>query len=292
MTCSMTAFASQEREIGSQVFVWEFRSVNHRYLDIALRLPDNLRFLEPGVRKQIGQCIKRGRVECNLLYRKTVGVESADFRPDIHYPRLDGLMQTLARIEAEYPRSWQPYTVLDVLNWPGILQQTQTEYQSLAPDILSLLQETLDKAVETRLNEGRQLAHLIGERGQAIRSLAADTRPRLPAVLHDIRQKIRQRLDDLVNQPDPDRLEQEMVYLAQRLDVTEELDRIETHVEEIFRVLKQPEPAGRRLDFLIQELNREANTLGSKSQDSETTRAAIEMKVLIEQMREQVQNLE
>ncbi len=292
MTRSMTAFASHQREIGGQVFVWEFRSVNHRYLDIALRLPDNLRFLEPDVRKQISHYIKRGRVECNLLYRRTTGAESADFKLEINEERLARLIQVVTRIESDYPRSWQSLSCLDVLNWPGILQQTQTEYETLAPDILALLQDTLDKAVETRSNEGRQLALIIGERGQTIRCLATDTRQRIPAILQDIRQKIQQRLNDLVSQPDSDRLEQEMVYLAQRLDVTEELDRIETHVEEMFRVLKQPEPAGRRLDFLIQELNREANTLGSKSQDSVTTKAAFEMKVLIEQMREQVQNLE
>ncbi|MGI9211512.1 MAG: YicC/YloC family endoribonuclease [Methylococcaceae bacterium] len=292
MTHSMTAFASREREIAGQIFVWDIRSVNHRYLDIALKMPDQFRFMESDVRKLIGQSLKRGRVDCSLQYRKNTGAETTGFALNINRERLECLMKTLADIEREYPRSWQAISPMEVLNWPGVLQQTQTEYESLAAELLTVLQEALDKAVEVRSGEGRQLAGFMEERCQTISTLARDTRVRIPAVLLEIKQKIRQRLLDLSTSPDPDRLEQEMVYLAQRLDVTEELDRIETHVLEIFRVLKQAEPAGRQLDFLIQELNREANTLASKSQDSTTTKAAVEMKVLIEQIREQAQNLE
>ncbi len=291
MTRSMTAYASHEREIGGQIFVWEIRSVNHRYLDIALRLPDSFRFMEADIRKQIGHFIKRGRVECGLLHRKT-GVDAGGTALALNPERLDQLLQTVADIENRYPRSWQTFSALDVLNWPGILQQTPIDYETLAPDILALLDKTLKDAVMARSNEGQQLAGFIEERCRGLQTLAAATRARIPAVLQDIRNKIQQRLSELVASPDNDRLEQEMVYLAQRLDVSEELDRIEAHVQEILRVLRQSEPAGRRLDFLIQELNREANTLGSKSQDTETTRAAVDMKVLIEQAREQVQNLE
>jgi uncharacterized protein (TIGR00255 family) len=292
MIRSMTAFANRERDIGGLVFGWDIRSVNHRYLDIALKMPDNFRFLEAEVRKLIGQSIKRGRVDCSLLCRKTGVTGSSGPGFDINRERLEGLMRTLASIEAAHPRTWQPLSALDLLNWPGILEQTQTEYESLAPELLALLQETLDKAIAVRCSEGQQLADLIGERCQTLLTLTRETRLRVPLVLHDIRDKIRQRLNELACNPDPDRLEQEMVYLAQRLDVTEELDRLATHLQEIQRVLQQTEPAGRRLDFLIQELNREANTLGSKSQDRQTTQVAVEMKVLIEQMREQVQNLE
>lgn len=289
MTSSMTGYASNEREFAGQLFVWELRSVNHRYLDMALKLPDGFRFIEPEVRRMISTHIKRGRIDCGLFCKKTALDTSA---LTLNHEQLKLLLDTLKNIETSYPRDWQAIDLMAVMNWPGVLQQTRIEYEDMAGEILRLLEETLLQATKTRQDEGRQLAALIRERCHSMTVLVETTRQRLPLVLLEMRQKISQRLAEISANPDMERLEQEMVYLAQRLDVSEELDRIDTHLGEILKVLVQTEPAGRRLDFLVQELNREANTLGSKSQDGETTRAAVEMKVLIEQLREQAQNLE
>jgi uncharacterized protein (TIGR00255 family) len=288
MTRSMTAFASAELDIDGWLFSWEVRSVNHRYLDIALRLPDAFRFLEPEMRNRIGVHLKRGRVECVLSWKRTEQGE-ADIR--VHRDLVARLLNAAREVE-ELSGPLAPFSAFEVLKWPGALHEPETDRERLAPRVLDLLTATLERAVEVRAAEGRQLAGLIEDRCRKIKEHAAAARSRVPEILQAIRQKIMQRLAEIAANPDPDRLEQEMVYLAQKLDVTEELDRLDTHTDEVVRTLKQKEPVGRRLDFLLQELNREANTLGSKSADTETTRASVEMKVLIEQMREQIQNIE
>lgn len=285
----MTAFAGAEREIVGWLFSWEVRSVNHRYLDISLRLPDAFRFLEPEVRGRIGAAIKRGRIDCCLSWKKTAQGEAAI---NLNRALVSQLLAAAREVEALSTKPLAPFDAFEVLQWPGALHEPETDREQLGLGVLELLGEALQKAVACRENEGRQLAALVEDRCLKIKEQAASARARLPLVLQAVRAKVVARLAEVSATPDNDRLEQEMVYLAQKLDVAEELDRLDTHVEEVLRSLKQKEPVGRRLDFLLQELNREANTLGSKSADVETTRASVEMKVLIEQMREQIQNIE
>lgn len=289
MAHSMTAFAGAEREILGWQFSWELRSVNHRYLDIALRLPDAFRFLEPEVRSLVGASLKRGRVDCTLSWKKA---EQGAATVRVNRALVTQLLAAAREVEELNGAPLASFDAIDLLKWPGALHEPEPDREALASGALALLGEALARMVEGRATEGRLLAGLIEERCLKMKEHAAGARARLPEVLQAVRQKVVARLAEISAQPDNDRLEQEMVYLAQKLDVAEELDRLGAHLDEVLRTLRQPEPIGRRLDFLLQELNREANTLGSKSADAETTRASVEMKVLIEQMREQVQNIE
>jgi len=289
MIRSMTAFAGGERENEGWVFAWEIRTVNHRFLDISLRLPEAFRFLESDTRARIGQSIKRGRVDCTFTWKKT---EQGQTDIQLNRPLVASLLAAAREVEQLGATPLAPFNAFQILQWPGTLHQPETDREALATNALTCLSETLEKLVVGREAEGRQLAALIEERCWGIRIHVAKARQRLPEVLQAIRAKIVTRLSELSADFDQDRLEQEMVYLAQKLDVAEELDRLETHLAEVSRTLLQKEPVGRRLDLLLQELNREANTLGSKSADTETTRVSVEIKVLIDQMREQVQNVE
>lgn len=288
MIRSMTAFAGNETEIGDLTISCELRSVNHRYCDISLRLPDRLRFAEADLRSAIAAKINRGKVECSLSYKKQAK-NGQNFT--INTDAVATLLAAAAGIERQMlgPLS---FSALDVLAFPGIQQEPDIDKEQLNLSIAGLVNQSLLQLLEAREREGAQLKLLIEERCEKMLSFAALAGKRLPEVLLLIRNKLKDRIAELVVQPDFDRLEQELVLLAQKLDVSEELDRLETHINEVLRVLKQKDPVGRRLDFLMQELNREANTLGSKSTDKEMTRIAIELKVLIEQMREQVQNIE
>jgi uncharacterized protein (TIGR00255 family) len=286
---SMTAFAGAERQIDGWLFSWELRAVNHRYLDVSPRLPDLFRNLEAEIRNLVAARLKRGRLEINLAIKKSMG-DSPGLR--LETGLLKDLLATARALEALSERPLQPFSALDLMRWPGVLHEAEIERERLAPEVLKLLDEALDRLVAARATEGAQLAELIESRCRSIEEQIQAVRARMPQVLDAIRQKLLARLAELAAKPDPDRLEQEWVYLAQKLDVSEELDRLATHLAETRRALRQNEPAGRRLDFLLQEMNREANTLGSKSADAETTRASVEMKVAIEQMREQVQNVE
>ncbi len=285
----MTAFAGAEREIENWAFSWEIRSVNHRYLDMALRLPDSFRFLEGEIRNRISQSVKRGRLDVSLTQKRSQTSESG---LELNIPLLKQLLSATAEIEAIADRPLGNFTALELLRWPDVLCESETNREQLAPLLLGLLGDALVKIVAVRTNEGAQLAELIETRCQKMREHIASVRQRMPEVLASMRQKILSRLAEITARPDQDRLEQELVYLAQKLDVAEELDRLDAHITETLKTLRQTEPSGRRLDFLLQEMNREANTLGSKSADSETTRASVELKVLIEQMREQIQNIE
>lgn len=289
MIRSMTAFAGTEHEKDGWVFAWEIRSVNHRFLDIALRLPDTFRFLEPMARARIGEHIKRGRIDCTLTWKKTEQ-GTADIR--LNQPLVEQLIKAAHAVENIAEGRLAPYNAIQVLQWPGALHQPEADREQLASHALSLLGDTLEKLLTGRETEGQQLAQLIRDRCQRIHAEVQTARQRLPDVLQAVRSRVLARLAEVSAAPDTDRLEQEMVYLAQKMDVAEELDRLETHLAEVTRTLNQREPVGRRLDFLLQELNREANTLGSKSADAETTRSSVEIKVLIEQMREQIQNIE
>jgi uncharacterized protein (TIGR00255 family) len=286
---SMTAFAGAEREIGGWAFSWEIRSVNHRYLDIALRLPDSFRFLEGEIRSRIGLGAKRGRLDVILVQKKT---QVAETGLDLDIEVLRKLLVASAKVEVLHGKPLGNFSAIELLRWPGVLRESDTDREQLAPLLLELLGEAMDKLVSVRANEGAQLAELIGTRCLKMREHIAAVQKRLPEVQAGLRQKILARLAEITARPDQDRLEQELVYLAQKMDVAEELDRLEAHISETLKTLRQKEPSGRRLDFLLQEMNREANTLGSKSADTETTRASVELKVLIEQMREQIQNIE
>ena len=287
MIKSMTAFADGEIVVDNLTILCELRSVNHRYSDLSVKLPDRLRFVESDVRRLVAEKLKRGKIECSISYKRQTGAQSFAVNEEM----VQKLLDATNRIEAlmQTPLS---FSALDVLAFPGVQQDNETDREVLREHIVSLLESSIAKMLETRAREGAQLAILINDRCEKILQLVVSARERLPVVLNLVRSKLIARIEEVVAQPDNDRLEQELVILAQKLDVDEELDRLQTHVLEVQRALKQQEPIGRRLDFLMQEMNREANTLGSKSADRDMTQISIDLKVLIEQMREQIQNIE
>ncbi len=288
MTRSMTAFANEKSEIGSWLISWELRSVNHRFLDLSLRLPEGFRFLEPKIRNLTSAVLNRGKIDCTLICTKKEAV-SAQSR--VNAAALSQLLSSLKEIEAAVVDS-RAYSALEILAWSGILQEEKVDGEKLAAQILQILGATLENLVNTREREGARLSELIEERCALLETQVLAARQRIPMVLKNVREKMISRFAEISSSPNADRLEQEMVYYAQKSDIAEELDRLDSHIGEVRQVLESPDPIGRRLDFMMQELNREANTLGSKSVDTATTQISVEMKVLIEQMREQVQNIE
>lgn len=288
MIRSMTAFAGTEVEIGNLTLTCELRSVNHRYSDINIKLPERLRFIESELRTLIAGKISRGKIECSLNYKK----QAKDGQTFIvNTQAVASLLAATDAIEQQMSAALS-FSALDVLAFPGIQQEPETDKEVLAEAISNLVTQALAQLHEVRGREGAQLKLLIEDRCFKMQHYVVLASKRLPEVLNSLRRKLKERIRELVAEPNFDRLEQELVLLAQKLDITEELDRLQTHITEVLRVLNQPEPVGRRLDFLMQELNREANTLGSKSQDKDMTQISIELKVLIEQMREQIQNVE
>jgi uncharacterized protein (TIGR00255 family) len=288
MIRSMTAYAGNETEIGDLTINCELRSVNHRYCDINIKLPDRLRFIEADLRSIIAARINRGKIECSLSYKKQVK-DGQGF--NVNIDAVTALLAATDQIE-EHMLAPLSFSALDVLAFPGIQQEPDADKTRLNEGITHLVKQTLTQLLEVREREGAQLKVLIEERCLKTQGFIQSASQRIPQVLLLIRNKLKDRITELVAQPDFDRLEQELVILAQKLDISEEMDRLDTHITEVLRALNQKEPVGRRLDFLMQELNREANTLGSKSTDKEMTQIAIELKVLIEQMREQIQNIE
>jgi len=287
MVHSMTAFARVERAGSQGTLVWELRSVNHRYLEPHLRLHDALRDLEGAVREGLRQGLSRGKVECTLRLH-----EDSNGKPlKVDHVRAAQLVAAAEEV-AGLIKQPAPLNPLEVLSWPGVLVADASDPQALNAEALALFDEALAELKAGRLREGQELARLINERLDQMATEVTILRALVPQMLAAQRQKIIDRFGDLKAELDPQRLEQEMVLLAQKSDVAEELDRLSTHVNEVRRVLKSGGAAGRRLDFLMQELNREANTLGSKAFDPRSTQAAVNLKVLIEQMREQVQNIE
>ena len=288
MISSMTGFARQESSGPFGALVCEIRSVNHRFLDASLRLPDNCRALESELRQQLAQALRRGKVDCTLQLRAVqAGAQSLEVDP----AALQRVLARVSEIVAAQPAAAY-VDALDVLRWPGVLREEETDGEQLLAAVRALFGATLTELGAARRREGDRLGALIEQRCVALGELVAQVRARMPEIQARVRSRLQERLAELGGELNQDRIEQEIVLLLQRLDVAEELDRLVGHIEEARRTMASPEPAGRRLDFLLQEFNREANTLSSKSQDLETTRAAVEMKVLIEQMREQVQNLE
>ena len=284
----MTAFARAELRGELGELVWELRSVNHRYLELSVRLPEELRALEPVVREHVGRRLSRGKVDCALRFRPRPGAAG---NLQVNERLVEQLLAAVEAVQASLPGSHNP-TPMDVLRWPGVVEIPEQDLGPVQAAASDLLDQAIADLVKARDREGEHLAELIRQRCAAMREQVERARARIPEVLTGLRERLRNRLAELAGEIDPARLEQELVMLAQKLDVAEEMDRLDTHVGEVERVLGQREPVGRRLDFLMQELNREANTLGSKSVDSETSQVSVEMKVLIEQMREQVQNVE
>ncbi|HEX5046950.1 MAG TPA: YicC/YloC family endoribonuclease [Gammaproteobacteria bacterium] len=284
----MTGFATAETLLPPFRLVWEIRSVNHRFLELGFRLPDEARAFEPECRDLVAGRLKRGKVDCTL---KVVAATGELPEATVSEDALRGLRALADGVRAVFPDA-RPLSVGEVLRSPGVLREPQLKLAALGEPVRSGLRAALDALQAARRREGERIGELLEKRNVAITALLAGARPLLDGVQVRYREKLRERLQRLDVQAQPERIEQELVLLAQRLDVAEEVDRLTTHVAELRDVLARDEPVGRRLDFLIQELNREANTFASKVQDEALTRAAVELKVLIEQMREQVQNLE
>jgi len=288
MIRSMTAFARVEKNTEKGLISWEIRSVNHRFSEVSLRLPEEFRPLEPKIRDIISSHIKRGKIDANLRFQPTV---STELTIDIDREFADKLAHATREIDQMLYNA-APVNALDVLRWPGVIRTPEQDLTQLESDILSLLEEALGVLIESRAREGEKLKAIIETRCTAIEEQVKTVSARLPEILQAMRTRLEERLAEIKGELDPARIEQEIVILANKADVDEELDRLSTHVTEIRRVLGQDEPVGRRLDFLMQELNREANTLGSKSVHTDITNVSVELKVLIEQMREQIQNIE
>jgi len=285
---SMTGFAREDTETFFGTLTCELRTVNHRYLDVHFRLPEELRAKEIELRKQIGSRLKRGKVDCSLHIRRT-GEATDELKINNDMVRqlgsgIDEIATLLTATGAVNP--------VDILRWPGVIEEPEIDAEPIFAAATELLERALGTLGQMRSNEGRRIAGMLEARSKDVLSLAAGVRERMPEVLAAVRTKQQDRIDKLDVDADPGRLETELALISQKLDVDEELDRLESHITEIRTICQGKDAVGRRLDFLMQELNREANTLGSKSADAETTNAAVGLKVVIEQMREQIQNIE
>lgn len=285
---SMTGFASAEITASVGELSWELRSVNHRYLEVQLKLPEGFRRAEPALRDLIGSRLMRGKVDAALQFNP-----SADTTASIAInEQLAGEVIARARqLENDIPNP-APLAALEVLRWPGVVKENELDVQTLFEPAQESLAKALDALVETRGREGKRIHTLLDEKLGQVSELVAGVRSRMPEVLENVRSRLQERATAFEAKIDNDRLEQELVMLAQKMDVAEELDRLDAHIEEARSTFTMKGAIGRKLDFLMQEFNREANTLGSKSADPQTSRASVELKVLIEQMREQVQNVE
>ena len=288
MIQSMTAFARERFQGAEGELVWELRTVNHRFLEVYVRLPEDLRGMESLVRERIASRLRRGKLDATLRYQPVSGGR-AELR--INQSLVRQLLAAHAEIGALAGHAELP-APMDLLRWPGVLQEEEVDLTPIQELTLALLDQALDSLVATRQREGERLVEMMRERCAKLRDSVSQVRTRMPEVIAELRQRIRERLAEVIEELDPNRVEQELVLLAQRLDVDEEMDRLAAHLTEVEQVLKSAEAVGRRLDFLMQELHRETNTLTSKSNDVLVTRVAVDMKVLIEQMREQVQNIE
>ncbi len=288
MPRSMTGFARTSQQYDWGTLTWEIRSVNHRYLEPAFRLPEDLREIEPHLRERIRKALFRGKLEMSLTVQKE---EGANQELGLNLPRVRQLSEAAQKIGIELHNA-APVNPLEVLRWPGVLQQTELDRDELLQCALTSFDQTLQQLLEHRTREGAELVQFIQQRLDNISAEVVKLRERLPDILAAQREKLKTKIEALQVELEPERLEQEIALLAQKADVDEELDRLDTHVTEVKHTLSQKNSLGRRLDFLMQELNREANTLSSKAVVAETTQSAVELKVLIEQMREQIQNIE
>jgi uncharacterized protein (TIGR00255 family) len=287
MIRSMTGFARRERQFPWGSLAWELKTVNHRFLEMGCRLPEEFRVGEAEFRQRVAASVRRGKVECSLHFRPAVVAGALEVDSEL----LASLTDRARAIAAQAGPAAR-IDALDLLRWPGVIHDGTRDPAPMVAAAHALLAEALAELARFRDSEGGRLRDALEQRCEGLIEFAGRVTERLPEVRARMRAKLLERIATLVADVDHDRLEQELAILAQRLDVDEEIDRLRGHVTEVRKTFTDQEPAGRRLDFLMQELNREANTLSSKSQDIETTRAAVDMKVLIEQMREQVQNIE
>jgi len=288
MVRSMTAFARQtvENELGT--LTWEIKSVNHRFSEVSLRLPEELRPAEVQIRELITQSVSRGKIDANLRYQAPTA-QAASYHIDNN---MINVIATLSTDIQQLLPQVAPVRMIDVLKWPGVLQAREINQAQMLTAATALLQDAMRELTETREREGEKLKQMLLDRCAAMATEVVKIQARIPLAIAALRQRIQEKLQEWKAELDEARLEQEVVFLCSKSDVAEEMDRLQAHIDEVKRVLEEEKPIGRRLDFLMQELNREANTLSSKSPDTELTRASVELKVLIEQMREQVQNIE
>jgi uncharacterized protein (TIGR00255 family) len=288
MTFSMTGYAALEQSIENATLILELRAVNSRYLDLHFKLDENLRSFEPAIREQIGAQLSRGKIECkmSLIQRNQAG--QATQLDEAIMQQLSAMQES---VQLHFPESRQ-LSVADILRWPGVVLSSALSQETLLDDIKKLVQKGLQDLNASRAREGEKLKALILERLSQIEDLVVKVKPLLPALTKEYQVKLENKLQENLKNIDQERVAQELVLFAQRIDVDEELTRLTAHISEVKRILSSDAPAGKRLDFLMQELNREANTLGSKSVSVQTTQVSMELKVLIEQMREQIQNIE
>lgn len=288
MIRSMTGFARREASFPQGALVWELRALNHRYLDVALRLPEEFRAMESRVREMVSSAVRRGKLEATLRYQAG-GTAASSFELDNEL--VTGLLALQQRIAAMMTNA-AAVSPMEILKWPGVLARADADPAALHDAALGLLEDALGDLDAVRTREGGEMRTLLLQRTAEIRRQVAAVRSQMPAIIENQRARLLARLSELEARFDAARMEQEMLYLLQKADVEEELDRTLVHLDEVERVIGGDGAVGRRLDFLMQELNREANTLGSKSIDAVTSLASVEIKVAIEQMREQVQNIE
>ena len=288
MTVSMTAFARSEAALEDCLLVWEIRTVNHRYLDINLKLPDEMKLLDTRVRQLISGALNRGRVEAHLKLEKTTHSSES---LSIDHALASGVAEILQQIQNDNSGIREASSI-DILRWPGVIQESKTDLDKLHDKTLTALQGALEDLVTDRKREGQRLGEIILEKVGQCEDIRSEFVTSIPEIQEKTRAKWQKRIDEITTNVDPERIAQEIALLLTRSDVIEELDRLETHLAETRKLLNGSKPKGRSLDFLMQELNREANTLGSKSIDDRMTNASIDLKVLIDQMREQVQNIE
>ena len=287
MIRSMTAYARREIKGNWGSAAWELRSVNQRYLETYLRLPEQFRSLEPVARERIRARLTRGKIECNLRFELDPSAQSALI---LNEKLAKQLVNAANWVKMQSDEG--EINPVDILRWPGVMSAEEQDLDAISAELLTALEGALDDFIAARESEGNALKGLIEQRLAGVSAEVVKVRAQMPNILLWQRERLQSKLEDAQVQLENNRLEQELVLMAQRVDVAEELDRLDAHVKETYKILKKEEAVGRRLDFLMQEFNREANTLGSKSVDSRTTNAAVELKVLIEQMREQVQNIE
>jgi uncharacterized protein (TIGR00255 family) len=287
MIRSMTAFASGESTTDWGTLSCELRAVNHRYLEPSFRLPEDLRSIEPALRERLSQRLSRGKIDVSLRLRSANAMSEALV---INARLLDQLAGLAQECDARFPKLNVQFT--ELLRYPGVLEQREVDLPALQREALVLVDSVLAEFTAAREREGAATAAAMRERLDGIVTITTQVRQWLPGIRTALRTKLEARLADLKQPLDPGRLEQELVLSLQKIDVDEELDRLSAHVDEARRILSLKDAVGRRMDFLMQEFNREANTLGSKSVDQRTTQASVELKVLIEQLREQVQNIE
>jgi uncharacterized protein (TIGR00255 family) len=288
MIASMTAYGRAEGAGEWGQATWEIRSVNHRYLEASVRLPEDLRMLENTFREHISSRLKRGKVDCTLRFETDT---SAASELSINSELAQKLINSAESLQTTM-KNPAPVSSIEILRWPGVIDREALDLEQIGKPLLQLLDTALETLIEARKREGEKIHGMITERCNMAATKVIQVRELLPAIMDGLRDKWINRARELNSELDNDRLEQEMLLVAQKMDVAEELDRLDAHIEEVKRALDETNPVGRRLDFLMQEMNREANTLGSKSAHIDSSNASVDLKVLIEQMREQIQNIE